>query len=66
MITRRDPKDGTITVTAKQFVVVVTEEGLKVQVGDVTVHEWKAGVVVSSADQPSPREAGKARKRGSR
>lgn len=33
MITRRDPKTGEITVTAKEFTVHVTEAGLAAKVG---------------------------------
>jgi hypothetical protein len=60
--THRNPKDGTIT--AKGFTVVITEDGVRVLVGDAAVHEWKPGP--KHADEPSPRSAGTNRKRGSR
>jgi hypothetical protein len=50
METRRDTKTGEITVQAKNFLAVISEDGVKIQVGDVTAHEWKFGVPAALAD----------------
>jgi hypothetical protein len=62
--THRNPKDGTITAWAKGFTAVITEDGVRILVGDVAVREWTPGP--KHDDEPSPRAAVLNPKRGSR
>jgi hypothetical protein len=70
METTRNNATGEISVKTKNFVSVIFEDSIKVQVGDVTAHEWKfevpASVLAGSDhDKPSPRSRPN-RRRGAR
>jgi hypothetical protein len=62
--TMRNTESGAITVTAPTFTVAVTEDAVKILIGDAVVHQWKPRP--EHSDEPSPRAAGTNRKRGSR
>jgi hypothetical protein len=72
METRRNNATGEISVTAKNFEVVVSEDAVRIQVGDTLAHEWKFEPVanlagqVDRSDRPSPRSRPADRKRGAR
>jgi hypothetical protein len=55
MITHRYPPTGEITVTAKDFTVRVTEEGVRILIEDAVVHEWSPKPKHDD-NTPSPRE----------
>jgi hypothetical protein len=62
MISKRDPDTGAITVSTAVFCVLITEDGLKVTIGEDVVHTWS--IDQHNADAPSPRS--RSTKRGSR
>jgi hypothetical protein len=66
METRRNNATGEIIVKALTFTVVVSEEAVKIMVGDAIVHECKPETGPKHTDAPSPREGPTNRKRGSR
>lgn len=63
MITHRDPKTGEITVTAREFSVLVTKVGVRILIDGTVVHEWNPSPK-HDANAPSPRS--KPAKRGAR
>jgi hypothetical protein len=63
MITHRDPKSGEVTVTAREFSVLVSEETVRILVGGAVVHQWSANENRDN-NEPSPRS--RPAKRGSR
>jgi hypothetical protein len=63
METSRNNTNGEISVKAKGFTAVISEDGVRIQVGDALVHEWKPSP--KHEDKPSPR-SGPNRRRGAR
>jgi hypothetical protein len=62
MISQRDSRTGDITVSTAVFSVLISEDGLKVKIGEEIVHAWSLDQ--HNADTPSPRS--RPTKRGSR
>ncbi len=58
----RDNKTGEITVTARNFTVVVSETGVQIRVGGEIVHSWRPG----RQPEEQPARIHPDRKRGSR
>ena len=71
METSRNNTTGEISVRTKTFAVTISEDGIRVQIGDALAHEWKLDspttltALPDRADQPSPRSRPN-RRRGAR